>query len=112
MNVLTNKGYIIVNKILIRKLGLECAILIGELCSEYSYWEKYNKLENGFFYSTRENIFNNTGISNYYQRKAIAKLVQRKIVIEKYEGIPHKIWYTLNFDKLYEILNFDKETTD
>ena len=40
MNVLTNKGYIIVNKILIRKLGLECAILIGELCSEYSYWEK------------------------------------------------------------------------
>ena len=112
MNVLTNKGYIIVNKILIRKLGLECAILIGELCSEYSYWEKYNKLENGFFYSTRENIFNNTGISSYYQRKAIAKLIQRKIVIEKYEGIPHKIWYTLNFDKLYEILNFDKENTD
>ena len=35
-----------------------------------------------------------------------------EIVIEKYEGIPHKIWYTLNFDKLYEILNFDKETTD
>lgn len=104
-NLLVNNGYIIVNKVLIRKLGLECAILIGELCSEYSYWEKHNKLENGFFYSTRENIFNNTGISSYYQRKAIAKLVQRKIVIEKYEGIPQKMRYTLNFDKLYEILN-------
>ncbi len=104
-DLLANNGYIIVNKVLIRKLGLECAILIGELCSEYLYWERQNKLENGFFYSTRENIFNNTGISSYYQRKVIAKLVQRKIVIEKYEGIPQKMWYTLNFDKLYEILN-------
>lgn len=50
MNLLANNGYIIVNKVLIRKLGLECAILIGELCSEYSCWEKHNKLENGFFY--------------------------------------------------------------
>ena len=104
-NLLANNGYIIVNKVLIRKLGLEGAILIGKLCSEYSYWEKHNKLENGFFYSTRENIFNNTGILSYYQRKAIAKLVQKKIIIEKYEGIPQKRWYTLNFDKLYEILN-------
>ena len=48
-NLLANDGYIIVNKVLIRKLGLECATLIGELCSEYSYWEKHNKLENGFF---------------------------------------------------------------
>ena len=38
-DLLANNGYIIVNKVLIRKLGLECAILIGELCSEYSYWE-------------------------------------------------------------------------
>ena len=41
-NLLANNGCIIVNKVLIRKLGLECAILIGELCSKYSYWEKHN----------------------------------------------------------------------
>ena len=104
-SLLASSKYIIVNKDLIQILGLNEAIILGELCSEYSYWEKHNKLENGFFYSTRENIFNNTGISSYYQRKAIAKLVQKKIIIEKYEGIPQKRWYTLNFDKLYEILN-------
>jgi hypothetical protein len=103
-NLLSNNGYIIVNKALIKKLGLECAILIGELCSEYSYWEKQRKLENGFFYSTRENISNNTGLSSYHQRNAINKLVKKGIVLEKYEGIPLKRWYSLNLDRLYEIL--------
>lgn len=103
-NLLSNNGYIIVNKELIKKLGLECAILIGELCSEYSYWEKQNKLENGFFYSTRENILNNTGLSSYHQRKAIEKLVEKQILLEKYEGIPQQRWYSLNLDKLYQIL--------
>ena len=103
-NLLANNGYIIVNKALIQKLGLECAIIIGELCSEYSYWEKQQKLEEGFFYSTRENILKNTGLSSYHQRNAIEKLKKMKIISEKYEGILHQKWYSLNVDKLYEIL--------
>lgn len=103
-NLLSNNGYIIVNKVLIKKLGLECAILIGELCSEYSYWDKQQKLENGFFYSTRENMLNNTGLSSYHQRNAIKKLIRMGIIFEKYEGVPLQKWYSLNVDSLYEIL--------
>lgn len=39
VNLLSNNGYIIVNKETIKKLGLHEAIILGELCSEYSYWE-------------------------------------------------------------------------
>ena len=35
MSLLSNSGYIIVNKEIIRKIGLHEAIILGELCSEY-----------------------------------------------------------------------------
>ncbi len=40
--------------------------------------KKHNKLENGFFTLQEKNIFNNTGISSYYQRKAIAKVSTKR----------------------------------
>ena len=56
MSILSNDGYIILNKYVMKALGLHEAILLGELCSEYIYWYKEEKLQDGFFYSTRENI--------------------------------------------------------
>ena len=50
MNLLSNNGYIIVNKEVIKKIGLHEAIILGKLCSEYCYWEKANKLDNGYFF--------------------------------------------------------------
>ena len=35
IDLLSNTGYIIVNKEIIKKIGLHEAILLGELCSEY-----------------------------------------------------------------------------
>ena len=64
ISLLSNSGYIIVNKTIIKKLGLHEAIIIGELCSEYIHWEKMNKLEDNYFYSTRENCDVITGLSS------------------------------------------------
>lgn len=109
MNLLSNSGYIIVNKEIIKKLGLHEAIILGELCSEYTYWEKANQLNNGFFYSTRENIERNTGLTPYQQREPLKKLVNLGIVLEKMIGMPCQKWYSLDLDKLYTILNNDIE---
>lgn len=109
MNLLSNSGYIIVNKEIIKKLGLHEAIMLGELCSEYTYWEKANQLNNGFFYSTRENIERNTGLTPYQQREPLKKLVNLGIVLEKMIGMPCQKWYSLDLDKLYTILNNDIE---
>ena len=105
INLLSNSGYIIVNKEIIKKLGLREAIILGELCSEYNYWEKTNRLENGYFFSTRENIENNTGLSAYQQREPFKKLLEMGIILEKLKGMPQQKWYSLDMDKLYELLN-------
>ncbi len=74
IELLSNDGYIIVNKAVIKKLGINSALVLGELCSEYLYWKKENKLKDNFFFSTRENIEENTGLSSYQQRSALGIL--------------------------------------
>ena len=67
-DILVSKGYIITNKYILNKYGIDASILIGELCGEYAYWFKNKKLKNDYFYSTRYNIFKNTGLTKYKQR--------------------------------------------
>ena len=71
IDFLANDNYIIVNKDLIRKIGLNEAVLIGELASEYKSWRKKEKLVDDMFYSTIDNIEENTGLNEYHQRKII-----------------------------------------
>ena len=114
IDLLSNTGYIIVNKEIIKKIGLHEAILLGELCSEYIYWKKKDETVNEFFYSTRENIEENTGLSAYQQRTAISNLVKKDIIVMKSEGMPLKTWYFINENKLQELLfdNIEEDTAN
>lgn len=103
--LLSTDGYIQVNKALIKKIGLHEAIIIGELCAEYNYWEERNKLVDDMFYSTRENIENNTGLNDHYQRKAIAKLKELGILEVTKKGLPAVNFYKIVFDKLLNMLS-------
>ena len=103
--LLSTDGYIQVNKALIKKLGLHESIMIGELCAEYNYWESQGKLDNDMFYSTRENIEENTGLSEHFQRKALATLKEQGIIEVTKRGIPAVNYYKINFDKLLTILS-------
>lgn len=104
-SLLASSKYIIVNKDLIQILGLNEAIILGELCSEYSYWANLNKLEdNEYFYSTRENIQNNTGITPHFQRIAMKSLEEKGIIYTKKKGIPCKSYYKIDEHKVIEYL--------
>lgn len=98
--LLATDGYIMVNKTLIKNLGLHEAILIGELCAEYNYWADNNKLNDDCFYSTRENIEQNTGLTEHLQRKATATLVDAGILTIVKKGLPATNYYKIDFDKL------------
>ena len=103
--LLATDGYIQVNKKLIKTLGLHEAIIIGELCSEYNYWKSQNKLEeDGAFYSTRDNIEENTGLTEHLQRKAISTLVENEIIYVVKRGLPATNYYIIDFDKLLTTL--------
>lgn len=111
INLLANNGYIILNKIVIKKLGLHEAIILGELCSEYTHWEKNSKLEDNYFYSTRKNIEENTGLSAYQQREPMQKLIRLGIILEKSKGMPLQKWYSLNSQLLNKLLCEDLDLT-
>lgn len=96
-SLLASSSFIMTNKILIKAIGTDAAILLGELCSEYNYWEQRNELTNkNWFYSTRENIEDNTGLSEHKQRMAINILLKMGLIDTKRMGIPCKTYYKLN----------------
>lgn len=103
-SLLASSKYIIVNKDLIKTLGLNEAIILGELCSEFSYWESINQLDNNYFYSTRDNIYKNTGINAHFQRIAIKNLEEKQILKTEKRGIPCKTYYKINELKILEYL--------
>lgn len=105
---LSTDGYIAVNKKVIRLVGLEEAIILGELCSEYTYWRNENKLEDGMFYCTVENMEENTGLSIHKQRKAINNLESMGVISIVKKGLPAKRYIKINTSRLIELLDCEE----
>lgn len=103
--LLSTDGYITVNKTLIKLFGLNSAVMLGELCSEFVYWQDKGNLVEGSFYSTRENIEDNTGLNEYHQRKALSDLVEQGIISVVKRGMPAVNYYNINFEQLFKILS-------
>ena len=89
-------NFVMVSKVVIRELGLEAAVMLSELYSEYLYWKASNGLtEAGYFYSTMENVKNNTGLTRARQDSAI-KVLEKAGIIKKYvHGMPAKRYFKL-----------------
>lgn len=105
IDFLANDNYIIVNKDLIKKIGLNEAIMIGELASEYKSWKYKGKLNNDYFYSTIENIQNNTTFNDYQQRKILDNLKILNLVNIQIKGIPAKRYIKINQETVANLLN-------
>lgn len=105
LQLLASYSFITLNKNVIKAVGLEESLLLGELCSEYDYWIKREELQDGYFFSTVENIEENTTLNDYKQRKALKTLQQLKIVDVKVKGLPAKRYFKINEEQLIKLLN-------
>lgn len=110
INLLANDNYIIVNKTLAKILGVEGALLLGELCSEYCYWEKQGELKDGYFFSTIENVKENTTILEHKQRALLKTMKNIGLVDVILKGLPAKRYIKINEQVLSELLNNSIET--
>lgn len=106
LQLISTENFISVNKELIKLLGLEEAIILGELASEYEFWNKRGELQDGFFYSTIENIEKNTTLSVHKQRKALNNLKEKGLIEIKVKGIPAKRYIKIIEKQVYELLSF------
>ena len=89
----------------IRRFNLNTAVMLSEIYSEYTYWKSENKLDQGWFFSTVENMYCNTGLSKHQQLIACKELIDYGIIKVKYHGIPKKRYFKFDpaaVNKLYD----------
>ena len=100
----------------IRKFNLNTAVMLSEVYSEYTYWRERNGLQQGgWFFSTVENMYYNTGLSKHQQLAACKELVEYGIIKMKYHGMPKKRYFKFEpsaFNKLYSDFELNANTGD
>jgi len=112
LGLLASSNYISVNKTLIKTFGLEEAVMLGELCSEYDYWQSHDQLtEDGFFYATMDKIRDNTGLSDHQQRSAIQSLKNAGVLETKLKGVPATKHFKIDESQLCSFLISRSEKT-
>ena len=105
LSLIATKNYIAVNKRLAVVVGLHEAIMLGELASEYEYWKERGEVsEDGFFFSTIENVQCNTTLSEKQQRNALKNLSMLGFVETRVKGIPAKRFIRLDENNLTTFL--------
>lgn len=107
--LLSSDGYICVNKSVMQKFGITVALILGELCAEYNYWESRNELEDGFFFSTLKNLENETTIKRDTQRKVLELLKEYNVIEVKRKNMPARRFIKINEDKLFDFLKLCSE---
>ena len=100
----------------IRKFNLNTAVMLSEIYSEYTYWKDHDGLQlGGWFFSTVENMYNNTGLSKHQQLVACKELVEYGIIKIKYHGMPKKRYFKFDaaaFNKLYNDFQLNLNNTE
>ena len=106
LKLIANKGFISYNKTIARHLGVNEAILLGELCSIFDYFN-YNE-----FYISQERIANDTALSVKQIRTSLLNLEKAGVITITKKGQPCKNWYFINEDVVTEILETTEETDE
>ena len=89
-------GSVIINKKLMRAVGINSALVFAELCSKYTYWKNREQLtSDGFFFCTSEDLEEATTLSSYLQKQAIDSLVELGMIEYKVVGLPAKRHYKI-----------------
>ena len=105
LKLLSKGNYITYNKELARKIGVNEAIVFGELCGLY---EHFGQKE---FFFEQERLAHDVSMSVFKIQKAIDTLTRLNLITKCRKGIPCKLYYTINVGCLIEFLSDDSETS-
>lgn len=108
--------FIRVPRAFIRQFNLNTAVMLSEIYSEYTYWkDRDGLLQGGWFFSTIENMYYNTGLSKHQQLTACKELEAYGIIKVMYHGMPKKRYFKFDptaFNKLYNDFELNSNTVD
>ena len=116
LDLMFESDFVRVPRPFIRKFNLNTAVMLSEIYSEYTYWcERDGLQQGGWFFSTIENMYYNTGLSKHQQLAACKELVEYGIIKMKYHGMPKKRYFKFDsaaFKKLYNDFELNANTGD
>jgi hypothetical protein len=107
----SQEDYLTINKPLVRTIGFECAGFLSELIDEFMYYYKNNQAQDGWFYSTTENVQERTGWGRKTQDRLIKKLKDLKLIEYKLAGLPAKRYFKINIEVAENLINQYYQTT-
>lgn len=94
-----HESFIMVYKVLIKKLGPIAAILYSDLYSKALYFTNQNTLDSqGYFFNTFENISEDLSFSPHQIREGLKKLKEVGLIDYLRKGHPPKYYFILNID--------------
>ena len=100
LSLLASDNYIVINRDLLKKYGINVTLMLCELASEYNYFDKSGMLDDEMFFSTIDNIYEKTGLSKYQQTEALKVLDNIGIVKSVVKGIPAKRYFKIDIEEL------------
>lgn len=77
----------------------------GVFTSQFFYWYGRGQDPTGWIYKTQADIEAETGLSRRNQETARKRLRELKVLEEKRMGVPSRLFYRLNLDRLFAIMN-------
>lgn len=109
LSLLAADNFITVNRSLIKMVGLDAAVILGEFASEANYWKERGEMQDdGFFFSTVENIEEKTSLTKYLQATAIEKLKAAGFIEVQKRGMPAKRYIKINEDEIIKAFDHKK----
>lgn len=101
IDYLASSNYVIVNRSLMLEIGINEALLLGELASECKYWRDAGKSKDGWFFSTDENLAERLPFGERTIRTAIDRLKELGVIETKLMGMPAKRFFRIDVSAIH-----------
>ena len=108
LELFRSDAFLVINKKLLKKLGPIKAIFLENLVDKYKYWKDKDMLNDDSFFLTHEKQIEQTGMNEYQIRECKKYMIELGLLKTSMKGIPAKEHYTLDFERLVDILINDE----
>lgn len=98
--LLMTSNFYVLNKTLVKKLGIETAFFLTTLVEA----DEVLADEDGWFYQTVPQIEEMTGLTKHKQNNCINELTSLGILLQENKGMPMKRYFKLDYEKISNIL--------
>ncbi|MGL5594778.1 hypothetical protein [Cetobacterium sp.] len=98
-NIFNGSSYFMLNKVILKEVGLDEAVILSCLIEAGELFEKE------WFYQTVETVEELTTITEYRQNRALKNLEKMGILERKLMGLPAKRHFRINVEKIIDILS-------